>query len=202
MGNGEVIMGLTLIGSAHTVSAGSPASSIAITSGIDDTYMAYEFHFYNIHGAEDLQVFTFQVNDYAQPIQTTMYRIHTLDTGGSVDTSAGTHTSWDQHIGETATGNSSQDGDDRFAAIGIYTGADDATDSLSGKMTLYDPSDTTYSKHFISRVTLNSSQGGDEFLHTNIVAGYIKTTSAVTGIKFQFDDGNIDSGVIKMFGVS
>ena len=199
MGNGEVIMGLTLIGSAHEADGGT---SIAITSGIDDTYMAYEFHFYNIHGSEDLQLFTFQVNDYAQPIQTCMYRIHTLDTGGTADTSAGPMATFDQHIDETATGNSSQDGDDRFAAIGIYTGADDATDSLSGKMTLYDPSDTTYSKHFISRVTLNSSQGGDEFLHTNIVAGYIKTTSAVTGIKFQFDDGNIDSGVIKMFGVS
>ena len=199
MGNGEVIMGLTLIGSAHEADGGT---SIAITSGIDDTYMAYEFHFYNIHGSEDLQLFTFQVNDYAQQIQTCMYRIHTLDTGGTADTSAGPMATFDQHIDETATGNSSQDGDDRFAAIGIYTGADDATDSLSGKMTLYDPSDTTYSKHFISRVTLNSSQGGDEFLHTNIVAGYIKTTSAVTGIKFQFDDGNIDSGVIKMFGVS
>ena len=197
MGDGEFIMGLTLI----STSTASSSASLAITSGIDDTYMAYEFHFYNIHGAEDLQLFTFQVNDYAQPIQTCMYRIHTLDSS-SADTSAGVHSSFDQHVGETATGNSSQDGDDRFAAIGIYTGADDTTDSLSGKMTLYDPSDTTYSKHFISRVTLNSSQGGDEFLHTNIVAGYIKTTSAVTGIKFQFDDGNIDSGVIKMFGVS
>ena len=201
MGNGEVIMGLTLIGSAHTVSAGSPAASIAITSDIDDTYMAYEFHFYNIHGSEDLQVFTFQVNDYAQPIQTTMYRIHTQDSD-TLDTSAGPHSTWDQHIGEGATGNSSQDGDDRFAAIGIYTGADDTTDSLSGKMTLYDPSDTDYSKHFMSRVTLNSSQSSQEYLHYNVTSGYIKTTSAVTGIKFQFDDGNIDSGVIKMFGVS
>ena len=197
MGNGEVIMGLTLI----STSTASSSASIAITSGIDDTYMAYEFHFYNIHGAEDLQVFTFQVNDYAQPIQTVMYRIHTQDSD-THDTSAGGHTSWDQHIGETATGNSSQDGDDRFAAIAIYTGADDTTDSLSGKMTLYDPSDTTYSKHFMSRVTLNSSQSSQEYMHYNVVSGYIKTTSAVTGIKFQFDDGNIDSGVIKMFGVS
>jgi len=197
MGDGEVIMGLTLI----STSTASSSASIAITSGIDDTYMAYEFHFYNIHGAEDLQLFTFQVNDYAQPIQTCMYRIHTLDSS-SPDTSAGPMATFDQHIGETATGNGSQDGDDRFAAIGIYTGADDATDSLSGMMKLYDPSDTTYSKHFISRVTLNSSQQSAEYLHTNIVSGYIKTTSAVTGIKFQFDDGNIDSGVIKMFGVS
>ena len=200
MGNGDVIMGLTLI-STSTVLAVSPAASIAITSGIDDTYMAYEFHFYNIHGEEDLQVFTFQGTDYAQPIQTTMYRIHTQDSD-THDTSAGDHSTWDQHIGEAADGNSSQDGDDRFAAIAIYTGADDTTDSLSGKMTLYDPSDTTYSKHFMSRVTLNSSQSNEEYLHYNVVSGYIKTTSAVTGIKFQFDDGNIDSGVIKMFGVS
>ena len=198
MGNGEVIMGLTLIGSAHDAAGG--VTSIAIT-GIDDSYMAYEFHFYNILGVEDLQQFTFQVNDFAQPIQTCLYRIHTLD-DPSPDTSSGVHGSFDQHIGETVDGNSTQDGDDRWATLGIYTGADDATDSLSGKMTLYDPSDTTYSKHFISRVTLNSSQGGGEYLHSNIVGGYIKITSAVTGIAFKFDDGNIASGVIKMFGVS
>ena len=192
-------MGLTLIGSAHDAAGG--VTDIEITSGIDDTYMAYEFHFYNIYGSEDLQVFTFQVNDYAQPIQTDLYRIHTQDSD-THDTSAGSHTTWDQHIGETADGNASQDGDDRFAAIAFYTGADDTTDSMSGKMTLYDPSDTTYSKHFMSRMTLNSSQGGGEYLHYQVAGGYIKTTSAVTGIKFQFDDGNIDSGVIKMFGVS
>ena len=159
------------------------------------------YYLYNILGVEDLQQFTFQVNDYAQPIQTCLYRIHTQDSA-TPDTSAGYHSYFDQHIGEAADGNGNQDGDDRFAAIGIYTGADDTTDSMSGKMTLYDPSDTTYSKHFMSRVTLNSSQSNEEYLHYNVVSGYIKTTSAVTGIKFQFDDGNIDSGVIKMFGVS
>jgi len=196
---GEVIMGLTLIGTPHD--ADGIVTDIEITSGIDDTYMAYEFHFYNIHGEEDLQVFTFQVNDYAQPIQTVFSRIHTKD-DASHDNGMGIHTTWDQHVGEAVDGNASQDGDDRFAALAIYTGADDTTDSLSGVMTLYDPSDTTYSKHFTSRVTHNSSQGGDEFMHMNLCGGYIKTTSAVTGIKFQFDDGNIDSGVIKMFGVS
>ncbi len=33
-------------------------------------------------------------------------------------------------------------------------------------------------------------------------AGYFNTTSAVTGVQFKFDAGNIDSGVIKMYGVS
>jgi len=198
---GKVIMGLTLIGTPHD--ADGIVTDIEITSGIDDTYMAYEFHFYNIHGEEDLQVFTFQVNDYAQPIQTVFSRIHTKD-DASHDNGMGIHTTWDQHVGEAVDGNASQDGDDRFAALAIYTGADDTTDSLSGVMTLYDPSEDTigYSKHFTSRVTHNSSQGGDEFMHMNLCGGYIKTTSAVTGIKFKFDDGNIDSGVIKMFGVS
>jgi len=198
---GEVIMGLTLIGTPHD--ADGIVTDIEITSGIDDTYMAYEFHFYNIHGEKDLQVFTFQVNDYAQPIQTVFSRIHTKD-DASHDNGMGIHTTWDQHVGEAVDGNASQDGDDRFAALAIYTGADDTTDSLSGVMTLYDPSEDTigYSKHFTSRVTHNSSQGGDEFMHMNLCGGYIKTTSAVTGIKFKFDDGNIDSGVIKMFGVS
>ena len=34
------------------------------------------------------------------------------------------------------------------------------------------------------------------------VGGYINTTSAVDAIQFKFSSGNIDSGVIKLYGVS
>ena len=197
MGDGKVIMGLTLI----STSTASSSASLAITSGIDDSYKAYEFHFYNLHPEDDFSVFTWQVNDYAQPIQTTMMRAHTLDSA-SHDTSMGYHSSFDQHIGETSTGNSNQDGDDRFAALAFYIGADDATDSLSGVMTLYDPASTVYNKHFKSRISINSSQSSGDYLHLQISSGYVNLTSAVTGIKFQYDSGDIDSGVIKMFGVS
>jgi hypothetical protein len=34
------------------------------------------------------------------------------------------------------------------------------------------------------------------------VAGYFNTTSALTRVQFKFSSGNIDSGVIKLYGIS
>ena len=36
----------------------------------------------------------------------------------------------------------------------------------------------------------------------NYTAGYFNTTSAIDEIQFKFEAGNIDSGVIKLYGVS
>ena len=37
---------------------------------------------------------------------------------------------------------------------------------------------------------------------SNHVAGYFNTTSAINAIRFSMSSGNIDSGVIKLYGVS
>jgi len=34
------------------------------------------------------------------------------------------------------------------------------------------------------------------------VAGYCNVTAAIDGVQFSFSSGNIDSGTIKMYGVS
>ena len=34
------------------------------------------------------------------------------------------------------------------------------------------------------------------------VAGYINTTTAITRVQFKFNSGNIDSGIIKMYGIT
>ena len=39
-------------------------------------------------------------------------------------------------------------------------------------------------------------------ISNNYVAGYFNTTSAIDEIQFKFDSGNIDTGTIKMYGVS
>jgi hypothetical protein len=78
-------------------------------------------------------------------------------------------------------------------------GHDDADKSMSGKMTLYDPSSTTYVKHFT--IETDAYNGGDEQAH-QLVAGYVNTTSAVDAIQFLFSDGNMDEGTIYMYGVS
>jgi len=71
--------------------------------------------------------------------------------------------------------------------------------SSAGSMSLYNPSSTTYVKHFIGRMTSHSSSNYTYDLYT---AGYANTTSALTNIKFEMSSGNIDDGKILMFGVN
>ena len=61
------------------------------------------------------------------------------------------------------------------------------------------PSSTTFVKHFIANV--NYSYDADYSLQY-FLAGYGNTTSAVDAIQFKMNSGNIDSGTIKLYGVS
>ena len=69
---------------------------------------------------------------------------------------------------------------------------------LSGRVHLFDPSNTTLVKHFIT--DFSSSSGDDNSDHIQ-VAGYCNVTAAIDGVQFSFASGNIDSGTIKMYGV-
>ena len=72
-------------------------------------------------------------------------------------------------------------------------------ESASGFMHLFDPSNTTFVKHFISR---GNCQDAGPMSRDAFAAGYVNTTSAVDAVQFKMSSGNIDSGVIKMYGVS
>ena len=72
-------------------------------------------------------------------------------------------------------------------------------ESGSGTLHLFDPSNTTFVKHFISQAPATISNDNLEVLY---VAGYHNTTSAINAVSFKFESGNIDSGVIKLYGVS
>ena len=74
----------------------------------------------------------------------------------------------------------------------------DNDQSAVGYMHLFNPSDTTFVKHFIA--VTNMAHASDISVQ-NFMAGYFNTTAAITAIQFKMDSGNIDSGVIKMYGV-
>ena len=74
----------------------------------------------------------------------------------------------------------------------------DSDASASGEMFIFDPSDTTFVKHFISR---SAGMGEDQYTQDVNVAGYFNTTSAITGIQFKARTGNLDSGTIKLYGI-
>ena len=70
---------------------------------------------------------------------------------------------------------------------------------MSGYMHLFDPSSTTFVKHFILRQ--NSTYKADYSVDVHI-GGYFNTTSAVNAIIFKPDSGTIDSGTITLYGIN
>ena len=178
----------TLI-STHDIASLGASSSIDITSGIDSTYDVYEFIFTNIHPQTDDKDFEFQVNAAAgsgfnETITSTFFA--TWHDEGDSSTHLGYRTAEDQ-----AEGNAYQT---------LYDRVDSANDAAtSGILTLYDPSNTTYVKHFVSRL---NGMHADSYTMECHAAGYINTTSAIDEISFKFESGNIDAGVIKMYGLA
>ena len=167
----------------------SSSATLDITSGIDSTYPVYEFHFVNIHPQTDDKDFEFQVNaaggsGFNETITSTFFA--TWHDEGDSSTHLGYRTAEDQAEGT--------------AYQTLYDRVDSANDAAtSGILTLYDPSSTTYVKHFVSRL---NGMHADSYTMECHAAGYINTTSAIDEISFKFESGNIDAGTIKMFGVS
>jgi hypothetical protein len=174
--------GLNLI-STQTASS---SSSLSFTSGIDSTYKEYIFKFINLHPATDNSKLFFQVTTNGTDFNTTLtstYFIADHDEDGS--TTALTYLTSDDQAQGTS-----------FQRLNESTGADN-DESISGMLHLFDPSNTTFVKHYMSRSSSAFEKETDSF-----TAGYFNTTSAVTGVQFKFGSGNIDSGVIKLYGVS
>jgi len=168
----------------------SSSSSIEFTSGIDSTYDIYKFEFINIHPATDQAQFSFQVDtgtntNYNQTITSTFFRAYHLEDG--TQSGFGYVTADDQ-----AQGTSFQ----YLSHVGTVGNAND--ENLVGYLQLFNPSSSTFVKHFISRTSANHE--GDYEIDS-FCAGYINTTTAITRLKFKFSSGDIDAGTIKMYGI-
>ncbi len=165
----------------------SSSATVDITSNIDSTYKEYQVHFTDVHPATDSTKFTCQFDtgtntNYNQTITSTFFRAAQDE---SATTDFGYKTAEDQAQG---TG---------FQTLcGTIGNAND--ESCAGILQLFDPSNTTFVKHFISRVHgyTNNDYAIDDF-----AAGYINTTTAITRIRFKFASDNIDSGTFKLYGV-
>jgi len=178
--------------SSSTISSGT--STVSITSGIDSTYKEYFFTFNNLHLS----------NDNAQPA------INFSVDGGSnynvAKTSSNFSASHNEGGSATLLGyNSSWDLAQGTGVQYLTTGTGSDNDqSASGFLHLFDPSNTTFVKHFICINNANiEAQGADvEYTENFFVAGYGNTTQAVNAIQFKMSSGSIESGVIKMYGVT
>jgi len=195
--NGLEFTGVT---DAHTLISTHTASSSAtldITSGIDSTYDAYEFHFMNMHPASNNVHFVFQANAIeADSTQLTGFNEAMTTTwfwAGHTEDDSSTFLQYGTGFDQATT-----DGNGTYQDLAVDVGNGN-DESASGILTLYAPSDTTYVKHFMSRT--NSYHSADYSID-NYAAGYINTTNAINQISFKFDSGNTDAGVIKMYGIA
>ena len=166
----------------------SSSSSLSITSGIDSTYKEYIFFFNNMHPA---------TND-------TSFNVNFSIDGGS-----------NYNVTKTTSYfRSVHDEPDSYTAVAYETSRDlaqgtgyqnlssgiDADDdgSVSGYLHLFDPSNTTFVKHFIS---VTNAMIHASYTMQDFCAGYGNTTSAINAVNFKMTSGNIDSGTITMYGV-
>ena len=166
----------------------SNSASIEFTSGIDSTYKEYVFDLTNIVPVTDNVDFKFEIS---------------IDAGSSYG------------VSQTTTNFSAiHNEDDGYAALSYQAGMDLANStnpqtitwgntpnndgSLSGEVHLFNPSSTTYVKNWYLRTQQKSTNPRSQ---DQYAAGYVESTSAVTGIKFIMSSGNISAGTFKMYGI-
>ena len=167
----------------------SSSATIDFTSNIDSTYDAYMFKFYNIHPATNDVLLTFNGStdsgsNYNVTKTTTFFTARHRESDSATNLEYVTNR-------DLAQSTSAQ-------KLNYDIGNLDDED-VCGTLTLYNPSSTTFVKHFMSRFIGN---GQAEDCQDSYAAGYFNTTSAIDAVQFAMSSGNIDSGVIKLYGIS
>jgi len=166
----------------------SSSATISFTSGIDSTYKIYKFRFINVHPASDDAVFQFQGSSnggssYGIAILSTAFRAYSNEAGNST--------------GLNYEGSNDLDLSTNFQYLmeGIGNDNDQAG---SGELLLFEPSSTTFVKHFMCNTAFYQKS---DAMQQNLNAGYFNTASAINAVQFKMSNGNTDSGTIEMYGI-
>jgi len=165
----------------------SNSASISFTTGIDSTYKEYQFYFIDIHPRTDASVFTFQTStnsgsSYGVTCTSTAFQAYHQESG----VNAGLQYNGGADLAQSTdfqkiTGDLGNVSDECGAGV-IY---------------LFNPSSTTYVKHFI---TNEIAQQENEQAVSVSTAGYFNTTSAINAVQFKMSSGNFD-GTILLYGI-
>ena len=156
---------------------------------LDSTYKEYVFTFKDIHPQTD--GVKFQVGfrdggtDYDASKTTTIFQSYHNEAGN--DTTLNYDTGEDHANG---TGFQTMTGGDSLGS--------DADQCIVGTLHLFNPSSTTFVKHFIARTNFSGNNNYSVNAH---IAGYCNTTTAIDGVQFSFQSGNIDAGDICLYGI-
>ena len=171
----------------------SSSSTLSFVNGssdvvLDNTYPIYLFKFINVHPATNDVTFGFQTDtgtntNYNQTMTTTFFQARHSE----ADSLAALAYTTNRDIAQ-GTG---------FQTL-IYDVGNGNDESCSGELYLFNPSNTTFVKHFMSRA---SNYGQANEAADCFASGYFNTTTALTRVQFKMSSGNTDSGTIKLYGL-
>ena len=174
----------------------SPVSSVQFTSGIDNTYKEYIFLLVNLHPNSNSEP-DIKINFSSDGGSN--YNVTKTTTAFYADHNESGSSSGLQYIGDVDLAQSTGG---QF--IGYNLEESDADSSLSGIVHLFNPSDTTFVKHFIINLNMMHLEPQSNNYY---IAGYCNTTSAINAVNFtgeysEGSSGNIDSGEIILYGIN
>ena len=165
----------------------SGAANSSFTSDIDSDYKLFIFKFVDINPATDGAEFTVNFStdggsNYNMTKTTSHFRAY-HDPAGA-ETALGYEASFD--LAQSTA----------YQVIGYDVG-NGADESAAGILWLFNPSNTTYVKHFYSTTNVHNNSNNS----TNVfVGGYVNSTDDIDAVDFKMSSGNMD-GIIRMYGV-
>jgi len=179
-------MAMTLI----TTNSETNATSSSFTSGIDSTYKLYIFKFYDINPDTDSVYFQFNGStDGGSNYNATKTTTFFLARHQENDSQAS--------LAYQAAEDLAQSGGVQRLAFSLAYYSDS---SAAGEIFLFNPSNTTYVKHFYSTVNYMFANASPHSMNSYI-GGYFNTTSAIDAVQFSMSGGAQMDGTIKLYGV-
>jgi len=187
----EATHSLTLL---KTITA-SNASTTSFVDGssdvvFDDTYPIYVIKLINIHNDTSDKYLQFNFS---------------ADTGSNYNVTK-TSTGFDSYHTENAAAAAVgyQASIDLAQGTGVQrltAGQHNAADTgHCGEIWIFNPSSTTFVKHFFSDITSTGYDGTNEYSYRVFISGYCNTTSAVDAVQFSINSGTHD-GTFKLYGI-
>ena len=176
-----------------TTATASSSATLSFASNINSTYDSYLFKFINMHPASSSK-FTFNGStdsgsNYNVTKTTTVFNAFHYENDGNANLG------YDDDGSDIAQGTG-------FQSLTQYTPNTENDGCVVATLQLFNPSSTTFVKHFISTANSTHTGGGNPFTSNSFVAGYFNTTSAIDAIQFKFASGNIDAGDICLYGIN
>ena len=167
----------------------SGATSINFDTDIDSTYKVYKFVFLEMNPAASGSgvYFSFQggAGSYATIMTTTFWKSAHYEDGAS---------------GEGGDMGLAQHQESGYQKLFQGPGPG-ATESIAGELYLFNPSSTTFVKHFICVTTGIYGPYADRGVTNTQVAGYFNVTTAITSIGFKMLDDSAFDATIQMWGL-